>query len=273
MYARRTTHTPQEAYIRRDSIDGTVTAISKWSKPRELLILEIMSGAGLFGSAVSEELNKKGFKVKIDFLNLSGKQLKDVESKFKRKVFEMDVRDVDRLTDEYAVIIERYGLKDLRKEDQPKTIKKIASKLKRNGLLVLVDMTCDKENKKIINDSHALKQKLGGQKEKLDDKCNIPAIQEWRKLLKNAGLRIVFETRFNVGVSMRAWFESGQIDEIGLTKMRKFFKSKPAKEKKSISMREHEEDIKMTLPIIVLAGERVLAGNSETITTTSTESR
>ncbi len=218
----------------------------------QAVVLDLMSGPGKVGAALRDRSPQhEYFAVEAS----EGSLLKVPEGIGR---IQTDVRDLSGVPQADVAVV-RYGLKDIREDQQAAVLTGINDALRPGGVLVVADMVSPDGMKARTNRHHSAKQELSGRDIAARGRCNIPTEDQWVSLLNNAGFRVTGIDDYVSQVRTTDWVNGGQIDDAQRAQMDQMLASEPRYFKQRFNVRGGENNpAGIDFPVLVIKAEKPL---------------
>ncbi len=181
------------ASLRRDDmIPAIIKAAGISTLPREVKVLEAMCGTAKFGIAVKEAIEEYGKICALTLLDFSQAML--AQANIKAEKVCADVCEMPLPSENFDLVLTRFGIHDLAQEKQIFAIREVLRVLKEGGHYVLVAFCSSTKTQFYYNRIANLKDELAGNKNKEDR--HFPTENEHITLLSDAGFKNIEVKKF-----------------------------------------------------------------------------
>ncbi|MDD5337022.1 MAG: hypothetical protein PHS02_00900 [Candidatus ainarchaeum sp.] len=160
-------------------------AFSRFKSCKVIEFLDLMAAAGKVGKEIIEPHAKKtGKNVKISFNDVREEPLLKATDDPERRIA-CDVKEIaDHTSLVFDIVLARYVIKDIPKEQQRKVFEEIKDILMVDawlrGRLIVADMYTSLASQKAVNLVHSKKQEFAGRKPENEGVCHIPTLAKWK---------------------------------------------------------------------------------------------
>ncbi|MDP6670719.1 MAG: class I SAM-dependent methyltransferase [archaeon] len=215
-------------------------------------MVDLMSGAGLFGKNMAKRAQKAGCTVTTTFVDITPEQLAKIRPTWTRATKNRPTFKTLELEGSYHRVLTRYGIKNYQPKEQLKLLKEAARLLSPGGKFVMQDMVSPEGLRGLMNAERRAKNRATGE---TITRPNLPTEKQWVRMIKQAGMAVEEITYSTSTVNTKNWVDSKQLTEDGvrqyISTLEKIMGKDP-RLKKALKIKKRGNHYEITYPLILI---------------------